>query len=758
VKTFLAGVLVLLAVSAKGSETTPGFVGWAVCAACHPAEADAWRGSHHDLAMQEAREETILGDFAGATFTAYGVTSRFFRNNGKYFVHTEGAEGAFADYEIAYVFGIDPLQQYLVAFPGGRYQVLGIAWDTRPKDKGGQRWFHLYPDEPIAHDDALHWTGINQNWNFMCAECHSTDLRRNYDLESDRYQTSWAEIDVACEACHGPGSQHVAWAERPRAGEPKSDSPGKGLLVRLAARRHTQWQLAADAVTATRTMSPEPLSTEVETCAPCHSRRAPIGDGHDVGRPLLDGYRLSLLDERLYQADGQIADEVYVYGSFVQSKMYRAGVTCGDCHDPHSLHLRAEGNGVCTQCHLPARFDDAGHHFHRSPGPGSECVDCHAPATTYMVVDPRRDHSFRIPRPDLSVRLGVRNACTGCHTDRSDAWAAARVDAWYGGSRAPHFAVALAAGRSGAPGATENLIGLAEDPTQPAITRATAVEGLATRLDRNAIATILRGLKSDEALIRLAALGGLAHVTPRDRYPAAFPLLKDPLRAVRLEAARVLAPVPPEALPEDRRPILEAAFDDYERSLRQVADRPEGLMTFGNFLRDRGKLADSERWYEAAITRHPRFAPSYINLADLYRTQGRDADGKRLLKLGLEQSPNDAGLAHAYGLLLVREKRYGEAVPMLGQAATLDPGNPRYGYVYALALQRIGNGESALQVLERAHQRHPNDRDILYALATTLLQRGDRTAASKYAEALAQLSPNDPEVARLLEAIRGPGN
>jgi hypothetical protein len=204
--------------AAPASHTATGYVGSAACAGCHQAESEAWRGSHHDLAMAEATEETVLGDFDSAAFTYGDVTSRFFRRDGKFFVNTDGPDGELADFEIRYTFGVTPLQQYLIAFPDGRMQALGIAWDSRPKEKGGQRWFHLYPGQNLKAGDPLHWTGIDQTWNFQCAECHSTELRKNYDAATNTYATTWAEIDVACETCHGPGAAHVDWADGVRQG------------------------------------------------------------------------------------------------------------------------------------------------------------------------------------------------------------------------------------------------------------------------------------------------------------------------------------------------------------------------------------------------------------------------------------------------------------------------------------------------------------------------------------------------------------
>jgi hypothetical protein len=361
--------------------------------------------------MDIANARTVLGDFDDARSEHRGVATTFRRDGERFLVRTEGPQGQLEEYEITHTFGVEPLQQYLVPFPGGRMQALGIAWDTRPIEDGGQRWFHLYPHEEIGPDDPLHWTGVQLRWNYMCAECHSTHLQRGYDVAHDTYQTTWSEIDVSCEACHGPGSAPVAWVEAAARGDPRLD-------VRLGDRDRGRWILDPNTGIAQRSVK-RARPTQVEACARCHSRRTTITSDYPYGRPLLDTHIPALLEEGLYHADGQILDEVYVWGSFVQSRMYAAGVTCSDCHDPHSLDTRNRGgNATCASCHSPARFDTPEHHHHERASTGASCVACHMPARTYMGVDARRDHSMRIPRPDPSVALGTPNVCNGCHPDR----------------------------------------------------------------------------------------------------------------------------------------------------------------------------------------------------------------------------------------------------------------------------------------------------------------------------------------------------
>jgi len=290
------------------------FVGSTACAGCHAKVMEAWRGSHHQLAMQEANASTVLGNFDDAKFKYSGIESRFFKRDGKFMVRTDGPDGRLADFEIKYTFGVWPLQQYLIEFPGGRYQTLGIAWDARAKGEGGQRWFHLYPGEKIDHKDQLHWTGLYQNWNLQCAACHSTNLKKGYDAASNTYKTTFNEINVACEACHGPGSRHVGWAKQAR--PPYLAQSDKGLMV-LKSRWNEAWNLpAADAKTAQRDQPA--ADTLMNVCAACHARRSTIIEEVQAGAPLEETHRLALLTQPNYHADGQQRDEDYTWGSFLQ--------------------------------------------------------------------------------------------------------------------------------------------------------------------------------------------------------------------------------------------------------------------------------------------------------------------------------------------------------------------------------------------------------------------------------------------------------
>jgi tetratricopeptide (TPR) repeat protein len=751
-----------------------GYVGAGVCGECHQKELELWKGSDHDLAMMVATAETVLGDFEDAELVAHGVTSRFFRRDSRFFVRTDGPDGELRDYPIAYTFGWYPLQQYLIELPGGRLQSLGLAWDSRTTERGGQRWFHLYPDETMDHTNPLHWTAPDQTWNYQCADCHSTELQKGYDVERDVYDTRYAEINVACEACHGPGAKHVSWAKAEAAGqtqpatdetsgfsgETPADAASRGLVVDLKARDGGVWQIDPETAKPVRSVLRSPQGgphVETETCAQCHSRRGRIWNELTPGEPLHQGFRLALLSPDLYFADGQIKDEVFVFGSFIQSRMYHQGVVCSDCHEPHSLRLHAEGNAVCARCHSAARYDSPQHHHHEPGTPGAACVSCHMPQRFYMVVDERADHSMRIPRPDLSLKLGTPNACNSCHEDQDAAWSAAAIDAWYPDpvNRGPHFAEALHAADSNAPDASRRLLALAADRSQPAIARASALDRLHSHPQPDALLTVTRLLGDSDPRVRTQAVRFLDHTDVQTRVELAWPLLSDPARTVRLEAARVLAPVMREAISGKLRDQMEQALEDYATSEMVNADRPESHLNLGLVAAAAGEPKVAEQAYRTALRLDPRFTPARVNLADLYREQGREMDSEAELRAGLTLDPENAALHHALGLAEVRAKRLDSAIEDLARAAELAPANSRYAYVYGLALDGAGRTEEALQVLESAQERDRANRDLLVALIQYNAKLGNGEAAHRWLEVLSAAAPGDPAVMQLRGQIKG---
>jgi predicted CXXCH cytochrome family protein len=741
----------------SGVSAPAAFVGSEACASCHQSQAELWRASQHKQAMDHATEKSVLGNYSDASYDYFGVKSRFYRKDGKFLVDTDGPDGRIATFEVKYTFGVDPLQQYLVEFPDGRVQALSVAWDSQPADKGGQRWFHLYPSEEIKHDDVLHWTKLNQNWNFMCAECHSTGVRKNYDATNDRFATAFSEISVGCEACHGQGSRHVAWARERQSWWPfgKSNDPAMGLLARFTERRDATWSPNPATGNAVRSTPPRAPRTEVETCALCHARRGQFSEAWVPGRSLSDTHVVSPLSRGLYHADGQMLDEVFNYGSFKQSKMFAAGVTCSDCHDPHSAKLRLPGDGVCLQCHTPDKYTAITHHRHETVSPPLSCASCHMPTKTYMVVDRRHDHGFRIPRPDLSVKLGTPNACNDCHADKSAEWAASAIEGWHGPNRKGFqtYAEAFHAAWNDGTDAAKLLAAVAADRNAPAIGRASALTELGAHFSATTLNLARAGLGDQDPMVRIGALDMLEDAPGNQLWPLVLPLLSDPIRGVRIRAASLLAVVPTMGQPPADRDRFERAAAEYIAAQRLNADRPEARSTLGNFFARRGRMNEAEAEYKSALRLSPQFTPAAVNLADLYRQLGRDADGEAVLRAAITTSAQDATLHYALGLTLTRLKQAEPALAEFRSAAELDSARARYAYVYAVALNSAGRRDEAIAILKEALAKHPNDRDTLTALINFSRESGDINSALEYAERLALGSPN-PELARLIEELR----
>jgi tetratricopeptide (TPR) repeat protein len=682
------------------------YVGRDTCIKCHQPQYDLWHGSDHDRAMDYATDTTVLGDFNDAKFEYQGVTTRFFRRDDKYMANTEGPDGQFHDYEIKYTFGVRPLQQYMVEFPDGRVQVLRESWDVKNK-----KWFYVQPpdvrNERIPPGDPLHWTGITQNWNTTCADCHSTNVHKNYDPKANTYKTTWNEINVSCEECHGPGSVHVDLAKR---WSPFWD-------------RNIGYGLPA--------LKEKGLKVQLETCAKCHSRRSQIHEDFRPGQSFLNNYQPFTLDATLYQPDGQILDEVYEYGSFTQSKMHANHVRCTDCHDPHSLKLKFEGNNLCTQCHEPhnpAKYDTPAHHHHAIGSDGAKCINCHMTSRTYMMIDERRDHSFRLPRPDLSVELGTSNACNNCHKKPNETpqWAADAIKKWYGErpKREPHWGPAIKAGRDGKPEGEKLLLDLVAKNSTPSIVRATAID-LLTSYPSNASVTARReALRDSDPLVRLTAVRSLPGDNEQMLVINLASVIDDPVRAVRIAAATQLAQFsgrsrhreqgaeiddPLGRLTDSQRKAYEKAMVEFRESQELSLDHAGGHLAFATFARQHERFEEAVGHLVDAIKLEPYMAGPRQELASLMqdlkgdpaeirKLRGEEAD---LLERDAKLAPNNAGIFFQLGKLRYLLDEYDRAEAEFKAACEKAPKNYECWMMLALMQQK--------QYEKTSEDKHFND-------------------------------------------------
>lgn len=638
------------------------YVGSENCRDCHPQAFADWKMSDHFKAMQHATDSTVLGNFNDVNYTADGITSRFFKKDGKFYIHTEGKNGIYQDFEIVFTFGYYPLQQYITKFEGGKMQVFRQSWDSQKN-----QWFHQYAGQKIPHDDYLHWTNASQNWNLMCASCHSTNLEKNYDAFSDTYQTSYSELTVGCESCHGAGKQHIDFVKSANYQAEKS----KELFIRLG--KNTD-QIA-----------------ELNSCMPCHSRRGETSQFHSFSTEIMDEYIPEIPTKNIYYADGQAFDEVYKYGSFLQSKMFHYGIRCSNCHFPHSGKIRAVGNQLCLQCHT-TDYGTSKHTFHPTNSEASDCRVCHMPTRTYMGNDVRHDHNFSVPRPDLSAKYDVPNACNDCHTDKTAKWAATAVQQWYGKERKPHFAEDLVRGSDQKTYSLQHLEALLNNSSTPNIIRATAVHYLSGIHTQQSFELIKKELYSADPQTRYRAVLALGNFPIQSYENELFPLLSDEVKSVRLATAYLVLAQKGGQWAKMHLPAFEPALQEYETFVLSQADFPLGSATAGDYFTLLGDNAKAILFYERAVSKDKSLNHIRLNLAMLYNGVGQNYQAARQLNDALTHEPNNPQIYYFLALLRSEQSDYQQAKTLFEKAMQLGMDNEAIHRNYEAVKIQLRNG------------------------------------------------------------------
>ncbi len=706
------------------SNAPATFTGANACQSCHTKEFNDWKKSDHYLAMQHAHDSTVLGDFNNITLVADGVTSKFFKKEGKFFINTQGDDGKNHDYEVVYTFGYFPLQQYLISFPGGRLQATRVSWDSREK-----KWFHQYPGQHVHHKDWLHWTGNAQNWNTMCASCHSTDLQKNYDFKSDTYNTTWNEINVGCETCHGAGSKHIDFMA--------SDEYKSGVRIANAGLFYG------------KTTNPQ---LQLNTCAPCHARKSDIARKFMQTAEVMDDLIPQIIDDEFYYADGQIKDEDYEYSSFAQSKMFHKDVRCSNCHNPHSGKRLAEGNALCMSCHEP-RYNTEQHHFHKINTEGAQCINCHMPVKTYMGNDHRRDHSFRIPRPDQSIVWDTPNTCTGCHQGKSNTWAADAIKKWYGPTRQYHFSDDLLPGSELTDKSERHLLRLLADTLQPEIARATAVFYLRNIQTQNSLNAVIHALNDKKALVRYHAVRSLENFPPELWQSIAYQKLTDKVRAVRIATADLYHTLPPDAIPAAARNNYAAADAENKKYLQYQTDFAVGNVMLADYHLQGGDHLNAIIHYVRGLEKDSLMNYARLNLAASYSSVGKNPEALKALKEAAVIDPKNERVFYNLGLLYYEMKDIPAAMESFHQSVKLNSTNPSLYYNYGLLLQQQGKPKEAEQILLQGYAMNPQAVNVNYALAFLYANQNNLPKARVHAGVLRNLDPNNPEYQGLFRSL-----
>ena len=575
------------------------------------------------------------------------------------------------EFKISYVFGFTPLQQYLVEFDKGRLQVLPFTWNSEKSC-----WYNmvdsLYKDENITSENWLHWTNQAQNWNSMCADCHSTNLKKEYNPKTKSYNTSWSEIDVSCEACHGAASKHIEWANL--AEYARQDIENFGLEVKTSNVNNFEF---------------------VDQCARCHSRRTTFSDYYPSDASIYNHLSPNLPTEPNYFIDGQIKDEDYVYGSFTQSEMYMHDVQCNDCHNSHSCELLFEKNELCLQCHKAEDYDTPKHHFHKfsgeegdsvvsesgvvfQVGEGAECINCHMHGRYFMGVDYRRDHSFRIPRPDLSEKIGTPNACVQCHAEENNEWAQSYIIKWYGESRKSQYGELFFRAQNGDTTSRVELKKIANNELYSSAIRATAIEYLG-RFQQLDYKFLYNQLLNIDPKIRLSALRVIP-LNSVENFEKVIPLLNDETLAVRMELANKLSGLEINQIPPEYQKAFVSAVEEYIKTLEYNSDFPMGKYSLGNIYYNLKQYEKAEGFYLAVLEQDKELYNVNINLAYLYNTTKQYSKADNCFSNYLEIFPEDGEILFAYGLFLSERGDYKNSLEYLKKAQKISPNNSRIEY------------------------------------------------------------------------------
>lgn len=688
-------------------RSNDGYAGSSSCRTCHALEYKQWMSSDHFRSMSTISNDTeIFGHKSDAQIKTNKGLFAFSKKNSGGRTFQELIEKK--EFPVNYQFGYFPLMQFLADLPDGRKQVIPLAWDTSSskisaesmKQGISQRWFHLYTEEEITNNHPLYWKDHFQNWNSRCAHCHSTNLRKNYDASNNTFDTQWSEVNVACEACHGPAQDHV--------NNPYKKS-GSDRLKMDKLKNENHWIFHSGAKIAMNKGYEERKSRSIEgdkqngVCASCHSLNGVIGDLNS-NENFYDKHQLRLLDQNFYHYDGQIKEEVFVYGSFLQSKMHQKGVVCSDCHNPHSGKLKKEGNEVCSSCHNRKFYDNEEHHQHLPSSEGAQCINCHMPAKNFMKIDPRRDHSFKIPRPDHSIQFNTPNACQTCHLEKGNRWALDAIKKWKKHLLDDDFTGAFF--EASERGRGYKLVMIIDDGSQPSIVRASALQLLIPTDYAEKSKIAIKYIDAPSALIRRAAIQLLEPYIAQE-YHLLVKKLKDPIKSVRLEAARVIIPISNQLMKVTEYKVdIENALIEYQKTQNINADMPNAQLNLAELHLAQGNIEDAEKAYLLAKEQAPNYPPVYINLAELYKRLGREEKSIQLLETLIDKNPSYAPAYYSLGLLQYKANHLAIAEESLFSAYDYDPNVIRHIIAYVLILEKNNKKKEAKEILLNVYGKH----------------------------------------------------
>lgn len=770
---FLSLLLIVSCLNKKEKVTDEsGYSGSESCKGCHPKFHELWSTSHHGLAMQPITKAFIADKISlgqeeifmeNAHYQAIAEDSLLFIEERK--------DGATKKYEVLWALGGKNTYYFLTPWEGGRLQTLPLAYNVNTK-----QWYNN-PESAIRHfpnrteeDQALRWTDVQYTFNTSCYSCHVSQLRNNFDLTSNTYQTHWKEVGINCETCHGPSGEHVRVCTEAKEGTVPEDL--KIIMTSKFTADQHNW-----------------------SCAPCHAKMTPITESYMPGDNYFNNYDLTTLENPDFYPDGRDLGENYTYTSWEMSECAISGqMHCVTCHTSSGRYrfksdINAEANKACASCHAEkAEFVDK-HSHHPLNEQSPRCIDCHMPMTMFGHMN-RTDHSMRPPMPSATIKFGSPNACNMCHTDKTPQWADKEVRSWH---KDDYQATTLEAGSlvQEARDRKWNRI----DQMLQAITNNQYGDVFTNSLIRllinfegeKKIPVLIAASDHKSPLVRSSAVNGLLGNRSSEVKNTLLKAAQDSIRLVRLAAASSLSVFPRNEFNASELALVEKVNKEYENSLVTRPDSWSAHYNLGNHYQNMGQTDKALAAYETAMKVYPDAFMPLVNSSFLYSVSGNPAKSEELLKKALQLEPNNEAANLNYALLMAEMNKMEEsekafmkvletnkenttalynlsvliakrdpqgALQLSKQALQIAPDEPKFGYTYAFFLNQQQKTSEAIAVLNTVLKKHADHLNSVFLLASIYLQSGNKAKARQvYENALKAVGNNQQATAQLQQAI-----
>ena len=703
------------------------------CKECHQNFYDLWSPSHHGKAMQPVNAEFI----EAAQMPASGE----FSIEGKTY-HIEIGKSAMSmkeneadkenNYEVTWALGGKNVYYFLTPLENGKLQTIPLAYDVKNKN-----WYNN-PESAMRHfqegtapDEALPWKDRQYTFNTSCYSCHVSQLKNNYDLTSDSYQSTWKEPGINCETCHGPASEHIKIFENAREGE----------------------QIKTLGLISTKVFTNEQHNW---ACAPCHAKMNPISSGYTPGDRFFDNYDLTGLESNDFYPDGRDLGENYTYTGWMMNECNQSGqLHCVMCHTSSGRdRFKDNPNDACKMCHEENVINVVEHSGHKEGSAGAVCINCHMPKTEFgkMV---RSDHSFRPPMPEATIKFGSPNACNICHTDKTPEWANETVKKRKNGNyqeETLQWAEVLNEARSGDWKNADKIFDYIQKEKLNEVVIASFIRLLNNFNNEKKWPVLTVALKSKSPMVRSSAAAGLMGNFDEEVKQDLVQACNDEYKVVRIAAAASLSAFPENAFSDAEKQVVAKATDEYMNSIVSRPDDWSAHYNLALYYQNRGENVKALNSYETATNLYPDAVMPLINSSIIYSYTGNSVKAEENLKKAISIDPDNEAANLNLGLLLAEQGKMDEAAKALKIALKANPEQA----VAAYNLSVISSAKSindAIYYAQIATDINPDEPKYAYTLAYYQYQDNEKNQAEETLKTLIKSHPEYLTAVRFLSDI-----